>query len=168
MDAAAAAFGAQEERLDVLVNNAGILLDDTETDGPGPDTDKLVRSLDVNVLGIQRVTTALLPYLRAAGQARIVNISSRAGWIASASGFAPTYSISKTAVNALTKQQAVAFAPMGITVNCCCPGWVRSDMGGANAELSLEEGADTPVWLAAEYDGDVTGGFFYERKHQPW
>ena len=56
----------------------------------------------------------------------------------------------------------------GVLVNCCHPGWVRTDMGGANAAKSIDEGADTPVWLALLPDDGPTGGYFQDRKPMPW
>ena len=82
--------------------------------------------------------------------------------------FNANYSISKTALNAVTRQLAAALGPKNIAVNCVCPGWVRTDMGGSGATPSVEEGADTFVWLAAEAPQSVTGQFLRDRKPIPW
>ena len=84
------------------------------------------------------------------------------------SGGSPAYRISKAALNAMTRILADELKGSGILVNSVHPGWVRTDMGGENAAKSVEEGADTPVWLALHPDGGPTGGFFRDREQMPW
>ena len=81
---------------------------------------------------------------------------------------APSYAISKAALNAVTRQLASSLGPRGIKVNSVCPGWVRTDMGGAGASRSVEEGADTVVWLADEAPDDLTGLFLRDRQPIAW
>ena len=83
-------------------------------------------------------------------------------------GHAPAYRVSKTGLNALTRMLTAELADENILVNSCCPGWVRTDMGGSNARRSVEEGADTPVWLATLPDDGPRGGFFRDRAPIPW
>ena len=80
----------------------------------------------------------------------------------------PMYGISKTALNALTQKLALIGASGGIVVNSTCPGWVRTDMGGPNADRSVEQGADTAVWLTTEAPRTLTGKFFRDRKEIAW
>jgi NAD(P)-dependent dehydrogenase (short-subunit alcohol dehydrogenase family) len=80
----------------------------------------------------------------------------------------PAYRMSKTALNALTCVVAAETKGSNILVNAACPGWVRTDMGGAGAPRSVAQGADTPVWLATLPDGGPTGGYFRDRKLIPW
>jgi NAD(P)-dependent dehydrogenase (short-subunit alcohol dehydrogenase family) len=80
----------------------------------------------------------------------------------------PAYRLSKTLLNGLTVLLANALCGMNILVNSACPGWVRTDMGGSQAPLTSEQGADTPVWLATLPDGGPNGGFFRERQPIPW
>jgi NAD(P)-dependent dehydrogenase (short-subunit alcohol dehydrogenase family) len=80
----------------------------------------------------------------------------------------PAYRVSKTALNALSAMLAAELAGTGILVNAACPGWVRTAMGGSGAPLSVEEGADTVVWLATLPEGGPSGGYFKERKRIPW
>jgi NAD(P)-dependent dehydrogenase (short-subunit alcohol dehydrogenase family) len=82
--------------------------------------------------------------------------------------YSPAYSISKTALNAVTVQLANAFKHKGIAVNSVCPGWVRTDMGGGYAPRSVEQGADTIVWLATEAPKSLTGKFLRDRKVISW
>ena len=115
-----------------------------------------------------RVIRAALPHLRAGGWGRIVNVSSRSGTFAATWGTAPAYGVSKAALNMVTFMVAKELAGSGILVNACCPGWVRTRMGGDGAERSVEEGADTPVWLATLPDDGPTGGLFGDRERIDW
>ena len=99
---------------------------------------------------------------------RIVNISSGLGTLDDMGGGYPSYRVSKTALNALTKILAAETAGTGILVNSMCPGWVRTDMGGANADRSVEEGADTAIFLATLPDGGPSGKYFRDRKQIKW
>lgn len=156
------------EHLDVLVNNAGILEDGKAT---ALDVDAAVvrRTFETNTLGPLLVTQAMLPFLlRAPGGARIVNVSSGAGALGEMATWAPAYSISKTALNAVTRQFASALRGRHIAVNSACPGWVRTSMGGAAAPRTVEQGADTIVWLATEAPPSLTGRFVRDRQVIAW
>lgn len=74
----------------------------------------------------------------------------------------------ETALNSVTKLFAGALQPKNISVNSVCPGWVKTDMGGSNAELSVEKGAETVVWLATEANHELTGKFFKNKKEIQW
>jgi NAD(P)-dependent dehydrogenase (short-subunit alcohol dehydrogenase family) len=99
---------------------------------------------------------------------RVVNVSSGAGQLASMSTYAPAYSISKTALNALTRVLAETYRRSRVLVNAVDPGWVRTDMGGGSAPRSVEQGAETIVWLATLPDTGPTGGFFRDRRPIEW
>jgi len=159
-------------RVDVLVNNAGIMIDDKEGDGPEATSvfkaklETLRRTMEVNVYGALRVTQALLPLMPRDG-ARIINVSSGMGQLSDMNGRWPAYRISKSGLNALTRIFADELKDTGIKVNSICPGWVKTDMGGPGAERTPEKGAETIVWLATE-PSVPTGGFFRDRKPIPW
>jgi NAD(P)-dependent dehydrogenase (short-subunit alcohol dehydrogenase family) len=102
------------------------------------------------------------------GYGRVVNVSSGAGQLSHMSTYAPAYSMSKTALNALTRILAETYRRQGVLVNSVDPGWVRTDMGGSNAPRSVEEGAATIVWLATLPDSGPTGGFFHDRRPVEW
>jgi len=163
--AAAEAIRARAGRLDILVNNAGVLLD-RAADVVALDLGTLRRTLEVNALGPLRMAQACWPLLRPG--ARIVNVSSQGGQLSSPSTWAPAYCISKTTLNAVTRQLALAGAPRGVAVNSMCPGWVRTDMGGAGAPGTAAEGADTAVWLALDAPATLTGAFVQGRREIPW
>jgi len=113
------------------------------------------------------VTRAFVPLLRKSKAPRVINVSSSGGQLTGgADGWAPAYCISKTALNGVTVQLAAALPKFA--VNSVCPGWVRTDMGGANASRSVQEGADTIVWLASEAPQDLTGKFLRDREEIPW
>src|SRR5436309_1453805 len=166
VSSAAREFSDIEDRLDVLVNNAGIIVDGD--DAILETSDDLVRkTLETNTLGPLRVTRAFVLLLRKSKAPRVINVSSGGGQLTGgADGWAPAYCISKTALNGVTVQLAAALPKFA--VNSVCPGWVRTDMGGANATRSVQEGADTIVWLASEAPQDLTGKFLRDRKEIPW
>jgi NAD(P)-dependent dehydrogenase (short-subunit alcohol dehydrogenase family) len=152
--------------LDALVNNAAILLDD-QSDLLRQGGDHIEATLRTNVMGPTWVCQEFLPLLRRGS--RIVMLSSGAGaFCEGVSTFAPIYSISKTALNALTRHLARDLRPLGIAINAMCPGWVRTDMGGAGASRSVAQGADTAVWLASEAAPEMTDGFYRDRELIAW
>ncbi len=167
VDAFARAVGEKGERVSVLVNNAGVI-GDTSASGVEADLDEVKRTLETNLFGAWRLSEAIIPLMRGGGSGRIVNLSSGMGQLSDMNGGAPAYRVSKTGLNALTRILAAELAGEGIKVNSACPGWVRTDMGGSGARSSVEEGADTPVWLATLPDDGPTGGFFRAREPIPW
>jgi len=153
--------------LDVLINNAGIFDDDAK-EILSLSIDQLLHSLQTNTFGPLRLAQACWHLLKGSSQGRIINVSSGLGQLAEMANETAAYSISKTALNAITRQLAGAGRDDGIAVNSVCPGWVRTDMGGANAARSVEEGADTLVWLAREAPQELTGQFLRDREPIPW
>jgi NAD(P)-dependent dehydrogenase (short-subunit alcohol dehydrogenase family) len=164
---AASRFASISDRLDVLVNNAGIYPDEGVTISTVP-RHLVVQAFQTNTFGALEVAQALLPYLRHAKSSRIINVSSGYGQVDGMSADAPSYCLSKLALNGVTIMLAEALRADGIAVNSMCPGWVRTDMGGASATRSVEEGADTVVWLADEASHKVTGKIFRDRQELPW
>jgi len=153
--------------LDVLINNAGIYPDQGVTVLTLP-RDLLDRTFQTNTFGALEVTQAFLPYLRKAPATRVINLSSGYGQLDGLSPDVPSYCLSKLALNGLTIMLAQALKADRIAVNSMCPGWVRTEMGGPNADRSVEEGADTAVWLAADTPHDLTGKFFRDRQEIQW
>jgi NAD(P)-dependent dehydrogenase (short-subunit alcohol dehydrogenase family) len=164
---AADRFATISDCLDVLVNNAGIYPDEGVTIATVP-RDLLVRTFQTNAFGPLEVTQAFLPYLRRGTSSRIINVSSGYGQLDGMSADAPSYCLSKLALNGVTIMLADALRADGIAVNSMCPGWVRTDMGGPGATRSVEEGADTAVWLCNEAPHELTGKFFRDRQEIPW
>ena len=163
---AAEEFSRQADHLDVLVNNAGIMLDE-DKDVLKISADAFEKTLRTNALGALLVSQAFVPFLKKSDAPRIVNVSSGGGQLADgADGWAPAYCISKTALNGVTSQLAAALPKFA--VNSVCPGWVRTDMGGSNATRSIGEGAAGIVWLATDAPQKETGKFFRDRKVIPW
>ncbi|MGV8017074.1 MAG: SDR family oxidoreductase [Ignavibacteria bacterium] len=149
------------DKLDVLVNNAGIMPDAGEILKIRPRVLKEV--FDTNVFGPLFVTQSFQTLLKSGG--RVINISSSLGKISSQySAYSPAYGISKTALNTVTLRLAHALKEKGVAVNSMCPGWVRTDMGGKNAPLPVEKGAETAVWLATEAPQELTGKFIKDKK----
>ena len=163
---AAHEFSNIEDHLDVLVNNAGIIVDGDDAILEIGD-DLFRKTMETNTLGPLRVTRAFTPLLRKSKTPRVINVSSGGGQLSGgADGWAPAYCISKTALNGVTVQLAAALPKFA--VNSMCPGWVRTEMGGENASRSVAEGADTIVWLASEAPQDLTAKFLRDRKEIQW
>ena len=124
-------------------------------------------TLETNVIGTLRVTQALLPLLLRSPAPRIINVSSGAGQLAGdPQAWAPAYSISKTTLNMLTQQLTAALS--NVMVNSMCPGWCRTEMGGADAPRSAEEGAGTLTWLALDAPHSLRGKFVKDRQVIEW
>jgi len=158
--------------VDVLINGAGVIIesgaDGSASDLAHVDASKVLETLNINSVGALRVTQALLPLLLAAKASRIVNISSGMGGLNEMDGGWVGYRMSKSALNALTKITAAETRNSNLKVNSVCPGWVRTDMGGSNADRSVEEAVPGILW-AAELDADgPSGGFFRDGRAIDW
>jgi NAD(P)-dependent dehydrogenase (short-subunit alcohol dehydrogenase family) len=173
--AAAASFVEQNAgRLDVLVNNAGVAIDDGLPSRVS--IDALRRTYETNVFGVVRTTQAMLPLLRRSDAGRIVNLSSGLGSLTQNSDpsweFASVkylaYNSSKTAVNAITVQFAYELRDTPIKVNAADPGYVATDMNRNQGVRSVEQGAATPVRLALLPPDGPTGGYFNDEGTLPW
>lgn len=160
-------------KLDILINNAGVCLDV----GQQPSQvglDIIRQTFETNFIGVVAVTQALLPLIYNSGAGRIVNMSSGRGSLTQHSDpschYAKTlaYNSSKTALNSLTVMLAAELKDTTIKVNSADPDWCCTDMGTEAATHSVEEGADTPVWLATLPIDGVTGRFFNSRNPVPW
>lgn len=163
---AAKEFSRTADHLDVLVNNAGICLEE-DADVLKISVETFETTLRTNTIGPLIVSQAFVPLLKMSAAPRIVNVSSGGGQLADgADGWAPAYCISKTALNGVTSQLAAALPKFA--VNSVCPGWVKTDMGGVNATRSVTEGASGIVWLAADAPQKETSKFWRDCKVIPW
>jgi len=163
--------------VDVLVNNAAVLPESDENPLSAgllsrsafevvPDL--LREAFETNTLGAFRTIQALAPGMRERGYGRIVNVSSGLGQLNEMAGGYPAYRVSKTGLNALTRIFASELRGTGVLVNAICPGWVKTDMGGAGAQIEPEEGVSSIVWAATLPDDGPTGGFFRQSSPIPW
>jgi NAD(P)-dependent dehydrogenase (short-subunit alcohol dehydrogenase family) len=185
--AAAAHIRKDLRRLDVLVNNAAISNTGKRPDMSVQEYAKLSRASNVslnevraiwetNVFGVLAVTQALLPLLREAPAARIVNVSSTVGSLSRNSDpaygyraiFGPGYSASKTALNAMTVAMAIELESTSIKVNAACPGYTKTNLNNYSGTRTLEEGAREPVRLALLGPDGPTGTFSNEDGPLPW
>ncbi len=153
-------------RLDVLVNNAAITYD-TWQRAATADLAVVRDAVETNLYGPWSVIQHLLPLLRRGVHARIVNVSSEAAALATMGGGTPAYSVSKVALNALTRMLASELRGDRILVNAVCPGWVATDMGGPGGR-PVAEGAASVVWAATLPDSGPTGGFFRDGHPLAW
>jgi NAD(P)-dependent dehydrogenase (short-subunit alcohol dehydrogenase family) len=152
----------------VLVNNAGVYPESTEAKVVDTPTSMWRETLETNLFGAVRMCREVVPLMKKLRYGRIVNISSGLGQLHQMGEGSPAYRVSKAALNALTRTLAAEVAGSGILVNSMSPGWVRTDMGGEEAPRSVEEGADTAVWLSLLPSNGPTGQFFRDRKPIPW
>jgi NAD(P)-dependent dehydrogenase (short-subunit alcohol dehydrogenase family) len=153
--------------IDVLVNNAAVLIAEDE-DLLSTPLDAFRETFETNVWGPLMVCQAFVPSMINRRYGRVVNVSSGAGQLSSMGTYAPAYSISKAALNALTIQLAAATKGTGVLVNCVDPGWVRTQMGGTGAPRSVEQGAETIVWAATLGANGPTGRFFSNKRQIDW
>lgn len=155
-------------RLDVLVNNAAILPDEAQSAVSIP-IDMVRAVLETNLIGAWALTQALIPLIRLGVHRRIVNVSSEMGSLEDMETrhSAPAYSLSKAALNALTRLLAAALRADGVLVNAVCPGWVATDMGGPGGR-PIRLGAASVVWAVMLPDDGPTGGFFRDGRPLSW
>ena len=157
-------------RVDALINNAGILVDNLSEPVSILDAnpESISASFEINTLAPVMVSNALIPLMRERNYGRIVNVSSGMGQLQNMGGCHAGYRISKTALNSATCIYAAELDTTNIKVNAVCPGWVRTEMGGGDAERSVEEGIDTTLWLATLPDDGPSGGYFRDRERIDW
>ena len=159
-------------QLDILVNCAGIFSDPYDPANLDPasifqaDIKTIRASLETNTYGALRVAQLLIPLMN--GRGNVVNVSSGMGQLSDMNGCCPAYRLSKTALNAITRIFADELKDTKIKINSVCPGWVRTDMGGSNAERSVAEGAAGIVWAACLPEDGQSGGFFRDGQPIPW
>ncbi|MBI3609862.1 MAG: SDR family oxidoreductase [Nitrospirae bacterium] len=158
-------LSAELWRLDVLVNNAGVLMDEDKR-SIDVKMEAVRATMETNFFGPFRLSQALFPLLERSDEGRIINVSSGLGQLSDGGGGYPAYSISKAALNALTVQLAEDLHGR-VRVNSVCPGWVRTEMGGRGATRSVEKGAESIVWLATA-PTVPNGKFIRDQKEIPW
>lgn len=166
--ACVAAVAERRGRIDVLVNNAGILADPRGSRFLDSKLDTYRDTLEANLFGPLQLAQSVVPLMKANRFGRIVNLSSGMGQLADMGTGSPAYRISKTALNALTRILAAEFRENNVLVNSMCPGWVKTGMGGESAPRTPEQAADTAVWLATLPDDGPSGGFFRDRQPIAW
>ena len=162
---AAAAIEVEHGRLDVLVNNAGLLAYDSAVD-LDPDTADLFWR--TNTLGPWILAAAVVPLMRRNLWGRIVNVTSEMASLERMTASGPCYRVSKTALNAVTRVLADELVGSGILVNSLSPGWVRTEMGGPEAPRSIEQGCASILWGVDIGDDGPNGGFFQDGEPLPW
>jgi NAD(P)-dependent dehydrogenase (short-subunit alcohol dehydrogenase family) len=153
-------------RCDALVNNAAIDYD-TDARATSADLDRIHRAMETNLYGAWRCALAFLPLLRRSPHSRLVNVSSGGGSISSMGAGTPAYSVSKAALNALTRILAAELRADRVLVNAVCPGWVATDMGGTGGR-PVAAGAAGVTWAVLLGDEGPTGGFFRDGCPVEW
>lgn len=163
---------SQFDHLDLLINNAGVILEpgglDSQVTCFTVNPDIVEEAYSINTVGALRLVQAFYDLLKKGRQPRIVNVSSGMGTLSNMEGGWPAYRMSKAAMNALTGILAVEFEGTRIKVNSVCPGWVKTDMGGPNAERSIEKGIEGILWAAKLPADGPSGGFFRDGKPIDW
>jgi NAD(P)-dependent dehydrogenase (short-subunit alcohol dehydrogenase family) len=153
-------------KIDILINNAGIFLDDGKS-AIELDLNILRSTMETNLYGPIRLIQIMLPLLKKSNDARIINLSSTMGQFAVLGPHGAAYRISKAALNAMTVIFSAELASYDIKVNAVHPGWVKTSMGGSNAPLPVEKGADSAVWLATA-EKIPNGKFIQDRTVIEW
>jgi NAD(P)-dependent dehydrogenase (short-subunit alcohol dehydrogenase family) len=166
--ACVAAVAERRKRIDVLINNAGIMIDPRGSHFLDSKLDTYRDTLEANLFGPLQLAQAVIPLMKANRYGRIVNLSSGLGQLSEMGAGTPAYRISKASINALTRILAAEFRESNVLVNSMCPGWVRTGMGGESAPRTAEEAADTALWLATLPNDGPTGGFFRDRQPIAW
>ena len=151
--------------VDILINNAGILLSEYDLPALQTSEESIIKTFNTNTLGALRVCKAILPLMNDAG--RIINISSGMGQLEDMEGGSIAYRISKTSLNTLTVVLSKELKSKKIKVNTICPGWVKTDMGGQNATLTIEESTSKIVAFALS-DDFPNGKFLRHGEVIPW
>ena len=154
-------------RFDILINNAGIMLEDDDAD-PLEEMEIVRETMQTNVYGPLLLSRLAIPIMKTRRYGRIVNLSSGMGSLSEMGAGYVAYRMSKAGINVVTRVLAAETEGMGILVNSVDPGWVRTAMGGRGANRSVEKGAETPIWLATLPDDGPTGGFFRDRRAIAW
>ncbi len=164
-------------KLDILINNAGIMVDDEKKKASEQSLETWRKTFETNLFGLVETTNAFLPLLRKSDAGRIVNLSSILGSITHhATPGSPiydsksytSYNVSKSAVNAYTVQLAYELKNTKIKVNAAHPGWVKTDMGGKGAVMEIPDGAKTSVQLATLDDNGPSGAYMHMGEKLPW
>lgn len=166
IEAVADGIFGESGRLDVLVNNAGVC--EFGDDIVAEPTDRIDRTLATNLRGPMLSCKHLVPLLVQQSGGRVVNVSSRMGQLAEMSDGSPAYRVSKVGLNGLTRYLDAQYAEQGLIANSASPGWVRTDMGGPDANRSVEAGAETPTWLCRFAQGAPSGGFWHDKERIEW
>lgn len=173
-------FNRKYGKLDILINNAGVMLEQADFGNPthtSSVSQKVLReTFEANFFAPVALTQALLPLIRKSSAGRIVNLSSILGSLTlHANPESPIYNAkqlaydaSKSALNAFTVHLAHELRNTPIKVNSAHPGWVKTDMGGANAPMDIADGSKTSVQLATLPADGPTGGFFHMGERLPW
>lgn len=154
-------------RLDVLVNNAGVYLDEGVSVFDQP-LDHFRLTMETNFYGPLILCRAFVPLMVKRAYGRVINVSSIFGSTNVIGQVVPAYRISKLALNALTRILASEVNPVEVKVNAVDPGWIKTDMGGTQAPRSVEQGAETITWLATLPPDGPSGGLFHDKKQIPW
>lgn len=173
IDQAVAHIQAQHGQLHVLVNNAGVFLDNEDPQRGsvmGIARSTIENTFNTNVYGPLQLIQAVLPLMQSQHEGRIVNVSSGMGQLENMGGGSTAYRLSKAALNVITRivDAELDSAQSNIKINSMCPGWVKTDMGGEHATRDVAQGADTAVWLALLDADGPSGKFFRDRQELAW
>ena len=155
------------DSIDILINNAGILIPGLKhkIDAVETDDESILKTFNINTVGVLRVCKAVLPLMRATS--RIINISSGMGQMEGMSTGSVAYRLSKSALNALTIVLSQELLSKDIKVNAICPGWVQTDMGGYEATLTVKESVESIKKFALS-DNFPNGKFLRHGEILPW
>lgn len=155
-----------EKEVEVLVNNAAVLLESGSDSILSFNKNKFDESMNINAVGPLNMSLAILPLMAKRGKGKIINITSITAQMGNFKDDYPYYRLSKLALNGITKMLASSYKNEDMTIISLHPGWVKTEMGGKNATISVEESSKAVIWAITKLNSSDSGKFYNHNKKE--